>query len=117
VVDDGANGRLLAANASNRTMAEAIEDFFNHPATADQWGRQALTTARSLSRAVCARRLEKLDGSILENRSAGAEEQIADELIPWDSILQGIKVEWELISQKANAAVSALRTHELPDTE
>ncbi len=70
VVHDGGNGRLLAANASTRAMAGAIEDFFKSPDRADQWGRQALATARGLSRAVCARRLEKLYRSVLRKRSA-----------------------------------------------
>jgi glycosyltransferase involved in cell wall biosynthesis len=117
VVDDGVNGRLLAENTSSRIFATAIEDFFKTAELADQWGRRALETARNLSRTVCARCLEKLYRSVLAKRLARSEEQISDELIPWDSALEGIKVEWELLTEKTTAALSALRDRELPKTD
>jgi glycosyltransferase involved in cell wall biosynthesis len=117
VVADGINGRLLAENTPIRDFADAIEDFFKTAELADQWGRRALKTARNLSRTVCARRLEKLYRSVLAKRLARSEEQISDELIPWDSVLEGIKVEWKLLTEKTTAAVSALRSRELSDTE
>jgi glycogen synthase len=117
VVADGINGRLLAENTPIRDFADAIEDFFKTAELADQWGRRALKTARNLSRTVCARRLEKLYRSVLAKRLARSEEQISDELIPWDSVLEGIKVEWKLLTEKTTAAVNALRSRELSDTE
>jgi 1,2-diacylglycerol 3-alpha-glucosyltransferase len=117
VVEDGRNGRLLAENASSRIFAAAIEDFFKDSKMADRWGRQALETAHSMSRTVCARRLERLYRSALTNRFDRPEVQITDELIPWESLLEGIKVEWELLTEKTTAAMSALRAPELSDTE
>ena len=116
VVTDRINGRLLAENTPIRDFADAIEDFFKTAELADQWGRRALETARNLSRTVCARCLEKLYRSVLAKRLARSEEQISDELIPWDSVLEGIKVEWELLTEKTAAALSALRSRELPKT-
>jgi hypothetical protein len=37
-------------------------------------------------------------------------------LIPWDTLLAGIKMEWELLSQKTSAGAHALRRRELPKT-
>jgi glycosyltransferase involved in cell wall biosynthesis len=116
VVADGRNGRLLAENAPPRTFTAAIEDFFNNTKKADQWSRSALETAWNLSRAVCAGRMERLYRSVLGKRLNQPEKQIADELIPWDTLLEGIKVEWELLSQKTTAALGALRSRELPKT-
>jgi hypothetical protein len=61
--------------------------------------------------------LEKLYSSALAERLAQSEERTSDELIPWDSLLEGIKVEWELLAQKTTAAVSTLRSRELIKTD
>jgi glycosyltransferase involved in cell wall biosynthesis len=114
VVGDGVNGRLLAENTSPLDFADVIEDVYNHTDMADRWSRQALETARSLSREACARRLEKLYRSTLEVRLRRSWEPNADELIPWDSLLEGIKVEWELLLQKTTAVAAAIRPGEAP---
>jgi len=97
-------------------FAGAIEQFFQNLAMTDRWRRQALETACNLSRQICARRLESLYRSAIAARMARPEKYTGDELIPWDSLLEGIKVEWELLSEKTSAAVKALRARELPDS-
>jgi glycosyltransferase involved in cell wall biosynthesis len=112
VMKDGQNGKLLPGDASRRDFAEAIEEFFQNSAMAYQCRRQALETARNLSRGICARRLERLYRSVLDERHAAIEQNIPDELVPWDSLLEGIKVEWELLFQKTTAALRAIRSSE-----
>lgn len=109
VLKDGQNGRLLPADASRQKFAATIEEFFNDPDMADRWRRRSRETARKLSREICAGKLESLYRLALDEQEAATGKEIPAELIPWDSFLEGIKVEWELLSQKTSAAVDAFR--------
>jgi hypothetical protein len=62
-----------------------------------------------LSRQTCARKLESLYRAVLRNHAASTVQKAPAELIPWDSLLAGLKLEWELLSQKTSAAVDAIR--------
>jgi 1,2-diacylglycerol 3-alpha-glucosyltransferase len=112
VMRDGQNGRLLPADASRQRFADAIEEFFQNPVTADHWRRCSLETARSLSREICARRLESLYQLALDEYEAAGKPEIPAELDPWESLLEGIKLEWELLLVKTSAAVDAIRSSE-----
>lgn len=112
VVHDGQNGRLLPADAGRQAFSDAIQQFFENSTMADQWRRHAMETARNLSRENCARRLERLYRSVLDEREAAAALKVSDELIGWDSLLDSLKVEWQLLLQKTAAAVDAIRSSE-----
>lgn len=114
VLRDGQNGRLLPADASRQTFANAIEEFFRNQDAADQWRRRSLDTAQTLSREICARRLESLYQLVLDEHEAAEKPEIHAELVLWDSLLEGIKLEWELLLAKTSAAVDALRSNEFP---
>jgi glycosyltransferase involved in cell wall biosynthesis len=109
IVNDGQNGRLLPANASPRKFADAIQKFFQDPVMADHWRRRAVATAQNFSRETCARRLENLYHSVLDEHSKADIKKMPDELIPWDSLLESVRVEWDLLYQKTTAAVDAIR--------
>lgn len=115
VVSDGQNGRLLPQDASRQAFADAIEEIFQDPDTAGHWRRGALETARNLSREVCARRLEALYHAVLAEYGASSDRVVPAELISWDSLLEGIKLEWELLLNKTEAAVDAIRAGEFPE--
>jgi 1,2-diacylglycerol 3-alpha-glucosyltransferase len=112
VMNDGQNGRLLPADASAHAFAGAIAEFFQDSGMADQWRRRALETARNLSREICARRLEKLYRSLLDEHASATAQKTPEELISWNALLEGIKVEWKLLFQKTTAAVNAIRSSE-----
>ncbi len=110
VVDDGRNGRLLPADASRHAFADAIEVFFQNDETAARWRRRARETARRLSREICARRLENLYQRLLDAHAKGAPERISDESVSLDTLLESLKVEWDLLIQKTMAAAHAIRS-------
>jgi glycosyltransferase involved in cell wall biosynthesis len=114
VVSDGQNGRLLPGDAPREAFAEAIEECFQNPQTTDRWRRCALETAQSLSREACARRLESLYHSTLAEYEGSSAPEMPEELDPWDLLLEGIKLEWELLLSKTTAAVDAIRSSESP---
>ena len=109
VLKDGQNGRLLPADTSMQKFADAIEEFFQNSAITDRWRWRSLETAQNLSRQTCARKLESLYRAVLRNHAASTVQKAPAELIPWDSLLEGLKLEWELLSQKTSAAVDAIR--------
>ncbi len=107
VVDDGRNGRLLNEDASCKAFANAIDDFYSNPFTAETWRKGALNTADSFSRESCADRLFRLYQVMIHEK----EKPLRDpyELIPWDKLLRGLAAEWELISEKVAAGLNAVR--------
>jgi hypothetical protein len=104
VVEDGRNGRLLHADASQAEFAQAIKEFMGNPERAQQWRQGALDTAVSFGRKETANRLLGLYERVSKIHTA--EPQGADELNAWDKLLGGLKAEWALISEKAAASVA-----------
>ena len=112
VVEDGRNGRLLPADASRPAFADAIENFFQNDENAGRWRRRARETARSLSREICARRLENLYQRLLDKQATATPERISDESMSLEMLLESLKVEWDLLFQKTVAAAHAIRSGE-----
>jgi glycosyltransferase involved in cell wall biosynthesis len=111
VVLDGRNGRLLPPDASCRQFADAVDAFAKNPAKARQWRTHARETAADFSREICAQRLAKRYQSVARPRPS---EPTSDELMPWDRLLEAIKVEWDLFFEKTAAAAEAIRDIEEP---
>lgn len=107
VVRDGQNGRLLPADASCQTFAEAIAEFVHNGEKARKWQKEALKTAEHFSRESCAERMVRLYECI--SRQAPQQQ---DSLIPWDTLLRRLKTEWELLSQKTSAAAASVKIDE-----
>jgi 1,2-diacylglycerol 3-alpha-glucosyltransferase len=105
VVEDGHNGRLLAGDAPEETFCKAIEAFFEHPGTARRWKEGAQKTAAGCSREVMAKRMLALYQSALETQPKP--DPAPNDLIPWDRVLRGLEVEWDLIAEKAAASIQA----------
>jgi len=109
VVEDGRNGRLLPAETTEKQFSEEIAAFRKCPETNNQWRAAARRTAQELSRRNCARQLETLYRSVLEADGAPSDET-DDALISWNKLLEGIKAEWELLTEKTAAAVKKIPT-------
>jgi glycosyltransferase involved in cell wall biosynthesis len=113
VVEDGKNGRLLSGDASREEFAQAIREIIESPKDAENWRKEALETARQLSREACARRLLSLYEKVRAKISTGEVEQgKPEELFPWETMMQRLRAEWELLSEKTRAAVGVIRAEE-----
>jgi glycosyltransferase involved in cell wall biosynthesis len=106
VVVDGQNGRLLPADAACRQFADAIDEVAADSEKAKHWGKQARKTAAQFSRERCARRLVSTYRSVAGSPSYDAE---SEELMPWDRLLETVKVEWDLLVEKTAAAAKAIK--------
>ncbi len=111
VVVDGENGRLLDVESSEQDFAQAMKEFALDLEKAERWRQNALKTARIFSREHCARRMADLYERV---RESFVKEDVwsSHELASWESVLRGIKAQWQLLSHKTRAAVRALRQDE-----
>jgi glycosyltransferase involved in cell wall biosynthesis len=111
VVRDDENGRLLNANAPAKDFASAIKEFVQDTEKQKRWQKEALKTAKLFSRENSTQKLLNLYKDVCDS-FAQEYDWSSEELVSWDSLLRGIKAEWQLISQKTSAAVSALKSYE-----
>ncbi len=108
VVRDGENGRLLDAHSSERDFAGALEEFAGDKSKQKEWRQNALKTAASFSRESCARRMAGIYERVIES-FVQKDTWASHELVSWDSVLKGIRAQWQLLSHKTRAAVSAFK--------
>ncbi|HHP7235093.1 MAG TPA: glycosyltransferase [Desulfobacterales bacterium] len=111
VVSDRVNGRLLPADADEKTFAEAIAEFFDAPEQAAKWVEAAGKTAREFSRKNCAWKLTDVYQNAVEEHDRSALTD-SEELPLYDELLEKIRCEWDLISKKMSAAANAVRSDE-----
>ena len=121
VVTDGVNGRLLPEDASPLEYAAAIEGFFSSSRRRKRWAAAAEKTAQRYSREASARKMAALYESALAER-LNTQSWMAAEQGPLELMLQRIRTEWELLSQKSAAAAGAInaelnKSHSLPQPE
>ena len=111
VVSDGENGRLLNAQSSEYEFAGVLEECARDRSKQEVWRRNAMKTASLFSRESCARRMSGIYERAVESF---VREEIwrSNELDSWDSVLRSIKAQWQLLSHKTRAAVSALKQDE-----
>jgi glycosyltransferase involved in cell wall biosynthesis len=102
VVQDGRNGRLLPAKAPPGLFSTAIRELAEDPQKIARWGRAAMKTSSRFSRDRCAERLCAFYRT-LSNRAASTAGMSA-----LDSLILSLKTEWDLLAEKASAAVSTL---------
>jgi glycosyltransferase involved in cell wall biosynthesis len=111
VVEDDRNGRLLPQDVSPEMFAEAVGDVVGRSDTIERYRRNALQTARNLSRHACAERLLRVYRGAIDEEAPRHAPQ-TDEFIPWETLLERLKAEWDLIAQKTTAAASAVGSEE-----
>lgn len=105
---DGANGRLLAGEASDEEFAAALADVTADRKLLQQLGEAARRTAGEFSIQKCADRvLEVYEGLVRDS----APERVSDPG-PWDRLLGRLEIEWNLLVEKTSALVAAAREGE-----
>jgi len=111
VVRDGYNGRLLAAEASTTEFSAAIAETVREPDRMRRYVSAALETATAFSRKACSKKLEDLYLSLEEKHAERHRSKESDHqrLV---SIIQRIKVEWEIAVGMTSAVVEALSSED-----
>lgn len=110
VVTDRENGRLLADEADEETFARALRKLLDDPDERRRMATAAQKTADDLSRERCAERLAEAYVQVQREQTSWGPVETA--FAGWDELLRAVRVEWELISQKASAAAQAVWTGE-----
>ena len=113
VVRDGANGRLLPAEALPEAFAAALEEVAAAPPLLAQLSEGALRTADDFSMRRCTERLVELYRQILVREPVAP--PLAEDL--WEGALQRLKIEWDMFVAKAEAAGNALSEDTVQELE
>jgi glycosyltransferase involved in cell wall biosynthesis len=114
VVNDNVNGRLLPADTSPRIFAESIISFFSQDNTAQSWRQEALRTARRFSREDMARKLFDLYLFLQKEQQLLAATTDTEALDPLEELIKSIRIEWDILTEKTNALLHAVRD-EIPE--
>ena len=116
VVADGENGRLLAADAAPRAFAGAVAAAVED----NRFRRRAAAGARETARRFDRRTIAaELAASYARTIAAhGQSEPPTDwKSTPWDALLNLLRVEWDLLAEKASAVAAAVSQEEPPSDE
>lgn len=105
VVQDNKNGFLLPENASTKEFSTYLDQLYKDR---ERWGvfvEQAKTTAELFSVERCA---DQALGFYEETLRATRRERLINGLNPWGTLLERLNVEWNLLTEKAQAVVQAV---------
>ncbi len=111
IVVDAENGFLLPGDASEADFAEALGRLVSQPGLGARFSEKARETALDYSIEKCAGAVVEAYRELIDTRRADEERDTS----PWDRLVAGIEVEWDLLSAKI-AAVTAAVT-EVPSGE
>jgi len=103
MIEDGRNGRLLAAEAAADRFAEAVAHILQDEAQKDALAREARRTAESVSRENCARRVIELYETVRRQKR-----RTRKDLGGLDDLVRRLRSEWELVSEKVAALKKAV---------
>ena len=109
VVRDGQNGFLLPARTPAATFAARLEQLRASAVQRRKFGRAAAVTAREFSREHCAALALEFYATI---RKSTRRERLLTDSSPWGSFGQRLSMEWDLLAQKTETLVSAMRGDE-----
>jgi len=111
IVHPGENGFLLNAHATSSEFAAALKKLIHDDTLSRRFGENAREVVREYDTDCCVERmLACYEELISRNRS-----NIEPDPTPWDRMLSGIQIEWELLAAKMAAATAAII--ETPATE
>ena len=105
VVADGRNGLLLPARAKPADFAAKLGRLAASPAQRRRFSRGAQKTAKLFSRERCADLALKFYAEV---RRATRPRRRSHEKNPWETYLQRLGVEWDLLASKAEVLASAV---------
>ncbi|HEU5081455.1 MAG TPA: glycosyltransferase [Opitutaceae bacterium] len=105
VVRHNHNGYLLPEDASPERFAKSLQKLFESPERCAAFVRAADETAQEFSREHCAKLALDFYADTLK---ATRRERLLNWLNPWGVMLERLSVEWNLLAEKAQAAVQAM---------
>jgi hypothetical protein len=111
IVRDGENGILLGEQASPGEFAAALGRLMQDSAFSQRCSDGARRTAEGYHADRCVERILECYQELV----AGYERTAGEDPMPWDRLLAGINIEWNLFVEKRSAAASAVS--ELPAAE
>jgi hypothetical protein len=100
----------LADEADEEAFARALRELLDDSEERRRMAAAAQKTANDLSRERCAERLADAYAQVKREQTSWGPVETA--FAGWDELLRAVRVEWELISQKASAAAQAVWTEE-----
>ena len=104
ILTDGENGLLLTGNASTADYTAALERLMTDAELSRRCAENARRIADEYGTDRCANRM-----IACYQETIARHDRLADEdPMPWDRLIAGIGVEWDLISAKVSAAAAAV---------
>lgn len=105
IVHDGENGFLLDSSASTDDFTYALGSLMRDPAMSRCFGENARLTAESYG-------VDRCVGSMLDcyaDAIAGSvSTATSSDPMPWDRLISGIEIEWDLFLEKVAAATACM---------
>jgi 1,2-diacylglycerol 3-alpha-glucosyltransferase len=105
VVKHGKNGYMPPESVPPRRFASYITRLYRDPERRQAFSEHARRTAESFSRGRCAEMALDFYGEI---QRATRRERLLNWLSPWGVMLERLQVEWNLLTEKAQAVVDAV---------
>ncbi len=115
VVEDRKNGRLLPEFSSSSVFAQAIGEVVVDKNLNREFSDRAQKTAKQFSREICAEKIVNLYSKAKAVFPPEEVKKSSEEIISWNTLLRAMKVEWELLTKKTNAAVTAVKSSDQMD--
>jgi glycosyltransferase involved in cell wall biosynthesis len=112
IMRDGANGRLLPGDADPSTFATTVSRLMNHTEASRRCSDGARSTAKEYDTDCCVTRLLECYQDLVRRYQARGRADLA----PWDRLLTGIEIEWNLLVEKMSAAAAAVSEPPAPET-
>jgi len=103
MIEDGKNGRLLPADASGASFAEALAQILEDSGLLKAMSDEARQKAESVSRENCARKVVSLYESVRKE-----ERRRREDFSGIDDLVRRLQSEWELVSGKVAALKKAV---------
>jgi 1,2-diacylglycerol 3-alpha-glucosyltransferase len=111
IVRDGENGCLLPADARPEDFCHALQQMISRPAKRRSMAAAARLSAQDYDTARCTGQMIACYTELV-----AAQRRLAEpDSTPWDRLIAGIEIEWELLAAKVSAVTAAVI--ETPATE
>ncbi|MCW1886002.1 glycosyltransferase [Luteolibacter flavescens] len=104
IVRDGTNGSLLAACASAEQFSQALVEILGDPSLREKMADEARLSAREYDRVLCSDKMIECYTRLISDQPP----REAPESSPWDRLVAGIEIEWELLAAKVSAVTAAV---------
>ena len=104
IVRDGHNGLLLPAAATASELSNALHRLLHEPSLSRQLGLQAKRDAAPFSTSHCVAKVLGCYAAL----AAAHLPRVDPDVTPWDRLLNGIGIEWDLFVEKMSAAAAAV---------